>query len=399
MERRALKRIVPLALGVTVCALAFLWYEGRDSRSPRDTPAPEVGVQPLRGARLCLRVRAEQGEPVPEAHVGVYLLGADYADTRQVHSWSVSDHLGRVALEDVPADEPCTLVVLPPGQFAPLLVRGWRPDNADIRLAPCSEIEGRLCDLGGARLARAGVLAFIWGDYDGGGSRYGRNHASTTTDSDGHFTIAGLPKGKVLLYTLPSDAPRTSATTHVVDAPGTVNLAIDTGVTWSFVIEDWKAGEAGSVQLVREESGPHPWSTGGSVEQARCSLSGVPADGTYTLWVPPNEEGKLFFARGLKPETRETVIHRSRGQPLTCEFRCPDDAATPSVYVFQHGIHFGFAEVHASGRHVFPFMPDGVWTVTAAGGRLDKSYKGTAEVAAGGTGVIRMKLEPPASER
>jgi hypothetical protein len=267
-----------------------------------------------------------------------------------------------------------------------LLVRGWQPRSEDLELPPGVVLVGVVKDPSGRPLAGAQVTAYAWS----------RSLAATRSSGvDGRFRFQGLPTGDITVYAAFPDHPSGAGVKRVVRGGGTeVVMTLDPGLIWSGSIENWGRRAAGEATLIREGDPVHPWRNTVWFEGGRFRFTGVRADATYTLWIPPHDDGMLCLRQGLTFTGKGLVVRLVHGKAISGRVICPEQGLKPIVYAVGQGIHLGFAEVDPSGRYEFHCMPAGNWTVVASASTLDRTYEGSVTVAAGDSADIELTLQP-----
>jgi hypothetical protein len=231
--------------------------------------------RPVEGATLL--VRPIGGEPDP--------FGDNVAARGQ------SDASGHARLEGLDGAKSWQLEVHPPHGRADVFARTvspWTVADGSVRLERTWTIKGRIVDLAGTPIGGASVT--------GGG-------ASAQAESDGRFVLGPLQAGAVRIQTHLDWVHGPEVAAQAGDDVG--DLRLDRGVPVRVRVEDWPGPPAGRSDVAVRLTGRRPDGQGYGDHQTRTTdgtftMSGVPRDGRYRVYIGPWPDGRYALGEGLE---------------------------------------------------------------------------------------------------
>lgn len=297
-----------------------------------------------RALNATLRILDEAGAPLKGARV-------------LVDGWSIAiaDQHGRAPLEGLDPDEPITLRVDPPQwrtDLCTVFLPDWTADDLEVRVPTGSTISGTVRDDAGQPVDMAIVT-------DG--------RLSVTTDEHGEFEIGPFPGGGVELFARP---PKSEAelfrdrAVRVSPGASKVELVLPPCGDFELRVADWDETRS-YVDAYLTIEGKRPRRIGGDVwSRGRIGFRNVPLDQAYTLFVEPDEQGRIVYAEHLRPAPEPVVVKLVPGGKISGTVVYPPGVT--GSFVTAEGTTFRLSvEVGPDGTFVIPGIPPGKCRVTA----------------------------------
>lgn len=337
------------------------------------------------------------GAPVPKARVEVY-------DKRQGHGlsdfgrakWSdEADEQGVVRLRGLDPEHKYDLVYSGPygvkRQLPATTVTGWTPQDAQLAFVAMHAVSGRvqLADGRAPHAARVRLTPL--------GERFGQHAISGRIDATGQLRVAGVPPGTARLSVSLPDYPEPTVT--VIRVPGPpVELVIDpaTSVSVPFPAQDG-VGERAMWRLVRYRYKEEPlsWRRYAATAEGPLHFRGLDARFRYGLFVSTvTPDGALaMWAPDFAPV--EGPMHLPWVPLASLKVRLELPASIPAHIQATAWIsHPVLGRVRAKGREVITLrgLPPDRWTVEASIYYGDDTWSGSATIATGAEGTIKLEL-------
>jgi hypothetical protein len=330
------------------CIVAARADDARFVADPvRIRPGDRDVVLALRAAvRPRIRVVDAESRPVAEAFVGAFVDGSSI--WRQ---GSRTDAAGEVTLGALDAATPLVLVV-DAAERGLLQVRrtDWRPRDEVVVLEAGGSVSGVVVDPDGKTIPAVGV----W-------YRQGGAWTWVWADEAGRFRVEGLAPGTVELasdHSAPADDDSASAPVEVAVGRTDVRLTTIVGDELTVHLEGFDGLPKEAYFLV--DGDPARRIAAMHVDDATLRLRRCDRKRTYALWVPPDAEGRIAWASGLRAPG-DVRVARRLGGTLVVWVRDAEGAAVSVAAV--RGVIEREGTRRADGAFVIGGLPDGPMTV------------------------------------
>jgi len=350
----------------------------------------DVAGRPVAGAVVSAVEEAadeEAGPPLP-----MELLEAFGADGEA----TASD--GTLRLGGLRPERRYVLTVRPPQARADLsrIVRkGWSPGDTKVTLPAGLSISGTVRDPKGGPVRDATVTA-----HGADGRQVGAR-----TNTDGAFRFSGLAEGTYrLVVDLSDDGPfGMPLAPHAPDsqpkgtpvAAGTagVVLVLDPGVELLVRVENW-AERSNRRHALATLTGSDEDDMNAEVSSSgRVRVRWLSAAATYTLWIPPDADGRYVLARNLRPGGPEVAVRLAVGRTVTG--RITDAARFERLDVHANGPGWTLNGTIKDGTFTLVGVPEATGTITAQGNVGGDGWIGTAPIKPDASPTIALKREGP----
>jgi hypothetical protein len=121
-------------------------------------------------------------------------------------------------------------------------------------------------------------------------------------------------------------------------------------------------------------------------------VRGLPADGVYRVWIPPDDEGRYVLADGMRSDAGTVRLEAVPGGTIRGRVEAPPDTRMlhPSVQASRaDGIGVN-ASVASDGTFELKGLPQGAWTIRAYAYDGQAMLDAEAEATVGGTVTLRL---------
>jgi len=125
----------------------------------------------------------------------------------------------------------------------------------------------------------------------------------------------------------------------------------------------------------------------------RVRVRWLSAAATYTLWIPPDADGRYVLARNLRPGGPEVAVRLAVGRTVTG--RITDAARFERLDVHANGPGWTLNGTIKDGTFTLVGVPEATGTITAQGNVGGDGWIGTAPIKPDASPTIALKREGP----
>ncbi len=200
----------------------------------------------------------------------------------------------------------------------------------------------------------------------------GSGAGDVSTDSSGHYVIAGVPVGSYTLYVFPSSGSNLVSAQESVTVSGdtTLNITLQVGYTASgYVLAPDGSGVANAYVALYNAADGNGAGDGYTDSSGHYVIAGVP-DGSYTLYVFPSSGSNLVSAQESVTVSGDTIVPTITlqvGYTVSGYVLAPDGSgvnnAQVDLYNAADGSLAGGGYTDSSGHYVIAGVPVGSYTL------------------------------------
>ncbi len=335
---------------------------------PRIARGGDKGVvlRLTRGLSATIRVLDSAGVPV---------AGAELSTS----NWpqAITDQRGVARLEGLRPDRSFTLHATPPEErldLCPVVLTDWTPTDTEVRLPTGWHIRGVVVDSKG-RPIKGAIVRGEGSDEEGIEVATGRN---------GEFEIGPVPAEGMELFARPPLSRETfwrEGAIPVEAGASNVKFVLGPYGDLEIHIEGWSKERwcVDAYLTAEDDAGDTIWYW---LYEERILFSGVPTDRAYTLYIEPDEEGRIVYARHLRAGSEPVVVRLEEGGTISGTIVFP--AGGKSATVEAEGRDFLIrVDAKEDGTFVIPGVPPGECRVTVWATGPDRSYRKAIDATAG----------------
>lgn len=319
-------------------------------------------VRQTRAARV--RLLFPDGTPARQGKLQVTAVAGEQWRTMQGAVWRFRvyrpDESGGIRIAGLDPDARYDLYVQPPAGRPGLQgtwLRGWRPEDTDIRLERAGVVAGTVRDPDGKPVHSATVWL-----RDAEGATH-----SDGAGWDGDFAFVGLSPGRVVLGACFGPRPASwdgffTAEAEVGDEDLVVPVHSRRDLRVVFAQGSPRPSTPGRVRLTHR--GPAGDATLHGVDwmsDVACLFRGLEPGARYVVWAGPTETGRYAYVE-VGPTTTEVELTLVPGGVIAGSVALPAERYDASARIAERGVLL-HTRVRDDGSFDLLGVPPGTWTV------------------------------------